>query len=87
MSMQKHLFQLSLKIPNQTIKKLLSEFIDYGYKSLEGYNINVDKFSNLLGEFAINKNLECFSYLSSIIANTSSLRDYIKGEEHIKAYF
>ncbi len=90
MSMKKRLFQLSLYIPNQTIKKLLSEFIDYGYRSLEGYNVNVDKFNNLLGEFAIEKKLECFYYLSDIIKNHKvHLENYIRRvkEAYSKAYF
>ncbi len=53
MSMEKYRVSLKLKIPNQTIKKLLSEFIDYGYRSLDNYNINVDNFTNLLLDFCL----------------------------------
>ena len=69
------------------MKKLLSEFVDYGYRSLDNYKINVEDFNTSLAQLAINKDLSCFSYLANIIKNTSSLRDYIQGENFIKAYF
>ena len=87
LTMEKYRVGYKLSIPNQTMKKLLSEFIDYGYKSLDNYKINTDEFNNQLLDLAYDKNLSCFHYLANIIKNSSSLRDYIRGEEHIKAYF
>jgi len=87
LTMEKYRVGYKLSIPNQTMKKLLSEFIDYGYKSLDNYKINTDEFNNQLLDLAYDRDLSCFHYLADIIENSSSLRDYIRGEEHIKAYF
>ena len=87
MNISKYRIGVKYKSPNQTMKKLLSEFVDYGYRSLDNYKINVEEFNNQLLDLAYDKNLSCFSYLANIIKNTSSLRDYIQGENFIKAYF
>ncbi|MEO1954526.1 MAG: AAA family ATPase [Campylobacterales bacterium] len=86
MNLNRYRVSAKLQIPNQTIKKLLSEFIDFGYKSLDNYNFNTDEFNNQLLDLAYDKNLSCFHYLANVISTTSSLRDYIDGENFIKAY-
>jgi len=86
-TMEKNLFRLSLKVPNQTIKKLLAEFIHYAYQDFEDYNMDVDTLNEHLAEMAISKDLEVFHYIAEIIKSNSSLRDFIDGENFIKAYF
>jgi len=85
-TLEKYLFQLSLKIPNQTIKKLLSEFIHYAYKDFENYNMKLDKLDEKLSLLAINKDLDVFNYIANVIKESTSIRDYIDGENFVKAY-
>ncbi|MEA3228608.1 MAG: AAA family ATPase, partial [Campylobacterota bacterium] len=86
MTLEKNLFQLNLKIPNQTIRKLLSEFIHYAYTDFENYNISTEKIDEKLAQLAINKDLDVFHYIAEMIKNSSSIRDFIDGENFIKAY-
>jgi len=85
-TMEKNLFRLNLKIPNQTIKKLLSEFIDYAYKDFSEYSMKIETLNNHLSELAITKDLSVFHYLASVIKESSSIRDFIDGENLVKAY-
>jgi len=43
LTMEKYRIAIKLKIPNQTIKKLLSEFIDYAYKDFSEYSMNIEE--------------------------------------------
>ena len=85
-TMEKNLFRLNLKIPNQTLKKLLSEFIDYAYKDFSEYSMKIETLNNHLSELAITKDLSVFHYLASVIKESSSIRDFIDGENLVKAY-
>jgi hypothetical protein len=86
MTLEKELFQLKLSIPNQTIQKLLSEFIHYGYSSLDDYKISTEKTNEHLSNLAINKDLTVFEYIANAIKKSSSIRDFIDGENFVKAY-
>jgi hypothetical protein len=86
MTLEKRLFQLNLKIPNETIKKLLAEFIHYAYQDFSDYSMILDTFNEKLAQLAINKDLSVFYYLNEVLKESSSVRDYIDGENFIKAY-
>ena len=86
MTLEKYMFKLSLKIPNQTIKKLLSEFIHYAYKDFEDFHLKLDKLDEKMTQFAINKDLDMFYYLAQMIKDSSSIRDFIDGENFVKAF-
>jgi len=86
MTLEKYMFKLNLKIPNQTIKKLLAEFIHYAYRDFEDFNLKLDRLDEKITEFAINKDLDMFYYLAQTIKESSSIRDFIDGENFLKAY-
>lgn len=86
MTLEKYRVALKLKVPNQTIKKLLSEFIHYGYQDFGDYNVSVEKINNQLLDLAYEKDLSVFDYIAEVIKNTSSLRDFIGAENFLKAY-
>ena len=85
-TIQKDLFRLSLEIPNQTFKKLLSEFIDYAYENFDDYTMKTGKLNDYLAQLAISKDLKVFEYIAEVIKESTSIRDYIDGENFIKAY-
>ncbi len=85
-TLEKYRIALKLKIPNQTLKKLLSEFIDYAYKDFDDYSMSIETLNNHLLDLAYEKNLSAFTYIGTVIQASSSLRDYIDGENFIKAY-
>jgi len=76
---------VNLKIPNQTIKKILAEFIEYAYKDIS-FNLPLQKFNTQLKKFAINKQLDLFYYLNEQVSQNSKIRDYIDGEGYIKGF-
>jgi len=84
-TMQKELFQLSLSIPNQTIKKIVADFITSAYKDIK-FEPRVDKFNEHLANFALTKDLELFRYLNTQAKEQSVIRDYIDGENFIKGF-
>ena len=86
MTLEKYMFKLSLKIPNQTIKKLLSEFIHYAYKDFDDFDLKLDKLDEKMTQFAIDKDLDMFHYLADILKQSTSIRDFIDGESFIKAF-
>ena len=83
--MEKDIFKIKLSIPNQTIKKIVAEFIQSAYKNID-FNVRIDDFNNHLSEFAINKDLEVFRYLNQEAKAQSCIRDYIDGENFIKGF-
>ncbi|MEA1955391.1 MAG: AAA family ATPase [Campylobacterota bacterium] len=85
-TLEKYRIALKLKIPNQTIKKLLSEFIHYAYKDFKNYDMKLETLNNHLLNLAYEKDLTAFKYIGEVIKESSSIRDYIGGENFIKAY-
>ena len=86
MTLEKYRIALTLKIPNQTIKKLLSEFIHYAYDDFDDYKISTEQINNKLLDLAYEKDLSVFHYIAQVIKESSSIRDFIDGENYIKAY-
>ncbi|MEA2029658.1 MAG: PD-(D/E)XK nuclease domain-containing protein, partial [Campylobacterota bacterium] len=85
-TIRKEFFRLTLEIPNQTLKKLLSEFIDYAYEEFEDNSMNVGRLNDYLAQLAINRDLQVFKYIAEVIKESTSIRDYIDGENFVKAY-
>lgn len=85
-TIEKYRIALNLKIPNQTLKKLLAEFIHYAYKDFEDYSMKTEVLNNTLLDLAYDKDLKVFHYIGEVIKNSTSIRDYIDGENFVKAY-
>jgi hypothetical protein len=86
MTMRKYRVALKLSIPNETIKKLLAEFIHYAYRDFTDYSMKVDLVNEYLMNLGYDKDLKVFYYLNEVLKESSSVRDYIDGENFIKAY-
>jgi hypothetical protein len=83
-TMEKDKFRIAVSIPNQTIKKIMADFISYAYKAMDFYP-PIYKLNELIADFALEKKLDAFYFLNKEIEKNSSIRDYIRGEAHIKA--
>ena len=77
--------KLGLTLPNNTIKEIIAEYIKKILESRNIFKISLNKFSDKLAEFALNGRLEVFRFLGEKIKESTSIRDYIKGEQTIKA--
>jgi len=84
-TIEKELFQIKLKIPNQTIKKIVADFINYAFKDID-FNLHLQHFNNHLANFALDKDLQVFHYLNEQTDSQSVIRDYIDGEGFIKGF-
>ena len=84
-TIEKDVMDLRLKIPNQTIKRLMGEFLYKGLKSID-FNLYIHRFNRYMREFALNKKLDAFYYLSEEIKKNSSIRDYFTGEGFLKGF-
>jgi len=84
-TIEKYRTALRLSIPNQTIKRLMGEFLYKGLKSVD-FNFYIHKFNEYMLDFAYEKRLEAFYYLAEEIKKNSSIRDYFTGEGFLKGF-
>ncbi len=74
------------KIPNQTIRIIMAEYIQQALKEEEIFKIDLNAFQNTIQEFAYDGSLNIFKFLSNEIEKNSKVRDYIEGENFIKGF-
>ena len=77
---------LHLCIPNQTIRKIVGEFLQKALKENELLDLKLERFNLLLRELAWFRKLDVFRYLAEQLELHSKLRDYISGESFIKGF-
>ena len=78
--------KLKLKIPNQTIRQIVAEFLKNSLEITNTFKIDTEEFTSLLIDLAYKNSLEVFNYFAKEIKNNSSIRDFIDGESFIKGY-
>ena len=80
-------FELELHIPNETIKRIDMEFLDRSLEMEDIFRLDTNRYQRLLKDFALNGNIEVFSFLAKEIERNSGIRDYIYKEQHIKSMY
>jgi len=78
---------ITLQIPNETIKRIDIDFLKESLKLENIFSITSSKINDTLAKFATDGSLEVFKFLAKNIKEQSNIRDYIKGEHHIKAIY
>ena len=78
---------LILQIPNETIKRIDSEFVATSLLAENILTIDTAELNKEAKEFALKGDINLFSYLAKKIEDSSSIRDYIEKESHIKAMY
>ena len=84
-TLEKYRAAIKLKIPNQTIKKIVADFMHYAFKDMD-FNLHLQHFNNYLADFGYEKDLQVFHYLNEQTDSQSVIRDYIDGEGFIKGF-
>jgi hypothetical protein len=79
-------FDLCLKIPNETIKRIMADYIKESLKLEDIFSLNIEEFNLKLKEFARSGDLEVFHYLGTQVKENSAIRDYIDGENFVKSF-
>ena len=77
---------VQLTIPNQTIRKIMAEFLQKTMEENDLLDIRLPAFNRLINELAFHRKLSVFDYLGERINESSSIRDYISGESFIKGF-
>ena len=75
-----------LKIPNQTIKRIMGEYIQKALEENQIFDIDLAKFKKTIQEFAYDGSLNVFYYLANEIKERSKVRDFTTGESFIKGF-
>ncbi|MEZ4963551.1 MAG: AAA family ATPase [Saprospiraceae bacterium] len=75
-----------LRIPNQTIRKILGEFLQKSLEENVGLDIRLNVFSEHLRQFASQGKPDVFHYLGAELDRNSKIRDYISGESFVKGF-
>jgi hypothetical protein len=74
------------RIPNQTIRKILGEFLQRALEENVVLDIRLNIFSEHVRQLASRGKLDVFHYLSERLKENSKIRDYISGESFIKGF-
>ena len=77
---------IKLAIPNQTIRKILAEFMQKTMEENNLVDIRLHTFNRLVNDLAYHRKLEVFEYLGNQLGANSNIRDYISGENFIKGF-
>lgn len=75
-----------LAIPNQTIRKVLGEFLQRSLEEGAHLDIRINRFAGHVRQLAAAGSLEVFDFLAQELARNSSIHDYISGESFIKGF-
>ena len=78
--------QYYFKIPNQTIRIIMAEYIQQALKESEIFAIDLNAFQNTIQEFAYDNSLNVFTFIANEIEKNSKVRDYIEGENFVKGF-
>jgi hypothetical protein len=77
----------SLKIPNETVKRLFYEYIAEVYTETEVYSLDLEKYSRMMENMAYKGKWQpLFEYITNRMKASISLRDLISGEKSIQAF-
>ena len=86
-TIQDRKLQLSLKIPNETVKRIDIDFLKDALELEKAFVLNTDKLASLLAEFALHGDIEVFNYLATQIKENTGIRDYIYSEQTVKSMY
>ena len=86
-TIQDRRLKLSLKIPNETVKRIDIDFLKDALELEKAFVLNTDKLADLLAEFALHGDIEVFNYLATQIKENTGIRDYIYSEQTVKSMY
>jgi hypothetical protein len=79
--------ELTLTIPNETIRRLYYDYIKEGYEETDVFSIDLYTYSRLMKGMATRGEWNpFFAYITGLMQESMSLRDLITGEKSIQAF-
>ncbi len=77
-----------LRIPNQTVRRLLYGYIRDAYRDVELFSVRLDRLTVLISRMAMRGEWRpVVDFLSEAIAEQTGIRDYIAGEKVLQGFF
>jgi hypothetical protein len=80
-------FDLNLKIPNETVKRIDIDFLANALELEKVFEISTTILQKHLKAFALHGDLKVFKYLAQMIKEHTGIRDYIYSEQTVKAMY
>jgi len=80
-------FDLNLKIPNETVKRIDIDFLKDALEIEKVFEIDIAQIERGLKAFALYGDLQIYKYLAEIIKNSTGIRDYIYNEQTVKSMY
>jgi len=80
-------FDLNLKIPNETVKRIDIDFLKDALEIEKVFEINISEIERNLKAFALYGDLQIYKYLAEIIKQSTGIRDYIYNEQTVKSMY
>jgi len=80
-------FDLNLKIPNETVKRIDIDFLKDALEIEKVFEINISEIERGLKAFALYGDLQIYKYLAKIIKDSTGIRDYIYNEQTVKSMY
>ena len=78
---------LTLAIPNETIRRLFYDYIKEAYEETDIFALDLYQYNNLMKEMALKGEWRpLFDYIAGRMKESMSLRDLITGEKSIQAF-
>ena len=76
-----------LRIPNQTVKKLMYGYLRGGYEDVDVFSVDLWRFANLIRGMAYNGEWKpVFQFLADEVKKQTSIRDYLAGEKVVQTF-
>ena len=80
-------FDLNLKIPNETVKRIDIDFLKDALEIEKVFEINISQIERDLKAFALQGKLQIFKYIANLIKESTGIRDYIYSEQTVKSMY
>ena len=80
-------FDLNLKIPNETVKRIDIDFLKDALEIERVFEIDISQLERELKAFALYGDLQIYKYLAKIIKESTGIRDYIYNEQTVKSMY
>ena len=80
-------FDLNLKIPNETVKRIDIDFLKDALEIEKVFEINIAQLERDLKAFALEGKLQIFNYIADLIKESTGIRDYIYSEQTVKSMY
>ncbi len=80
-------FDLNLRIPNETVKRIDIDFLKDALEIENIFEINISQLEREFKKFALQGELDIFRYLATLIKDSTGIRDYIYNEATIKSMY